>query len=219
MLGVHSKTETDGMDSPTRHAHARTKEPQILRAAWKLFKEQGFGSTSMDAIAAEADVSKATLYAYFKSKEDLFARVVAREAEIHGGDAGAVVAVPDIGRQLATMADLFSRLILSEDNVAMYRIIMSEGRNVPELGARFYAAGPAMLIDRLAECLESAMKQGVLRTAEPRLAAAQFIGLILGELQLRMLLRVGKPPSARARSSVVRDGVAVFLRAYGAGSP
>ncbi|MCC8552748.1 TetR/AcrR family transcriptional regulator [Xanthomonas hortorum] len=55
---------------PPRRAH--DKRGAILAAAWQLFPQLGFDKTSMDTIAERAMVSKATVYAYFASKEVLF---------------------------------------------------------------------------------------------------------------------------------------------------
>ncbi len=48
----------------------------ILDAAKKLFGEKGVEGTAVDEIAREADCSKATLYAYFKSKDDIYYHIV-----------------------------------------------------------------------------------------------------------------------------------------------
>src|SRR5690606_36498040 len=48
------------------------KREQILQGAKALFRELGFERASVDAIAAEAGVSKATIYNHFRSKEALF---------------------------------------------------------------------------------------------------------------------------------------------------
>ena len=50
---------------------AQAKRQQITDAARALFLAQGFARTSMDAITAEAGVSKQTLYSYFPSKNEL----------------------------------------------------------------------------------------------------------------------------------------------------
>ena len=57
------------------------KAESILAAAQRAFLANGFGAVSMDAIAREAGASKATVYAYFSSKEELFGAVVTREGE------------------------------------------------------------------------------------------------------------------------------------------
>ena len=57
------------------------KAESILAAAKRMFLESGFGAVSMDAIAREAGVSKATVYAHFAGKEELFGAVIGRECE------------------------------------------------------------------------------------------------------------------------------------------
>ena len=57
------------------------KAESVLAAAKRAFLAAGFGAVSMDTIAREAGVSKATVYAHFGSKEDLFGAVIERECE------------------------------------------------------------------------------------------------------------------------------------------
>lgn len=63
----------------------RTKTPRladrILDAAAELFARQHFHEVRMDAIAAEADVSKGTLYSYFKDKDELYVALLARASK------------------------------------------------------------------------------------------------------------------------------------------
>ena len=204
------------MTEPGRKpARASTKRAQILGAARLLFTGQGFAGTSMDSVAAGANVSKATLYAYFASKEELFGQVVDSDRARYVQTLETDSAGADIAITLDRLAIELARLILSPETVAFYRVIMSESGQFEDLGTQFYHAGPALLLGRVAACLEAAMARGDLRAAPPRAAAGQFIGLILGELQLRALLKVGPVASARTRSNVARRGVAVFLAAYG----
>src|SRR5262245_28820250 len=62
-------------------AHRNKRSALILMAARKLFLDQGFDAVSMDMVARQTPVSKATLYAHFASKEDLFTAVVVDEAD------------------------------------------------------------------------------------------------------------------------------------------
>ena len=55
------------------------KEKQIIEAAKNLFNKFGFKKVTMDEIAKEAGVTKRTVYAYFKSKEELFQVIVNEE--------------------------------------------------------------------------------------------------------------------------------------------
>src|SRR5437667_9541445 len=58
-----------------------SKAESILAAAKRNFLAAGFGAVSMDTIARDAGVSKATVYAHFAGKEELFGAVVGRECE------------------------------------------------------------------------------------------------------------------------------------------
>src|SRR5262245_3207960 len=59
------------------------KAESILGAAKRTFLASGFGAVSMDTIAREAGVSKATVYAHFSGKEELFGAVIERECGLY----------------------------------------------------------------------------------------------------------------------------------------
>jgi AcrR family transcriptional regulator len=63
--------------------NARRK--RALRTAEELFKKVGFRAVTMEMVAREANVAKATLYSYFKNKDDLFLAVCGRMAAILRG--------------------------------------------------------------------------------------------------------------------------------------
>ena len=184
----------------------------ILDAARDVFLERGYSVTTMDVVAQAAGVSKATVYALFTSKDQLFAAVIEREGEQQTAaiDATGGVAVADVLRRFATDA---AALLLSPSNTAMSRTVSSEALRYPEVGRLFYANGPDRLIGRLARYLAQAMKQGQLRKADSRLAASQFLAVIVGDLQLRLAMGLPTPSRAEQRN-VVKAGVDMFIRAY-----
>lgn len=57
------------------------RREEILNAAQKVFFEKGLQATTMDEIAEAAELSKGTLYLYYKSKEDLYLAVMVRGME------------------------------------------------------------------------------------------------------------------------------------------
>jgi TetR/AcrR family transcriptional regulator, mexJK operon transcriptional repressor len=184
----------------------------ILDAARVVFLERGYSVTTMDVVAQVAGVSKATVYAQFTSKDRLFGAVIEREGEgpTAGIEATANQSVARVLRQFAVDA---AALLLSPTNTAMARVVSSESVRSPEVGRLFYANGPERLIRRLADYLALAMKQGELRKADPRLAAAQFLAVIVGDLQLRLAMGLPRPSLAKQRN-VATAGVEVFIRAY-----
>src|ERR1700676_3296942 len=103
------------------------KAESILAAAQRTFLASGFGAANMDAIAREAGASKATVYAYFASKEELFGAVVARERERFAEDFTAgEFDTGDVAASLLAIATRFLRLLLSPDVIAINRIIIGE---------------------------------------------------------------------------------------------
>lgn len=63
----------------TKRLPRAVREQQMLDAAVQMFSVNGYHETSMDAIAAAAEISKPMLYLYYGSKEELFAACLSRE--------------------------------------------------------------------------------------------------------------------------------------------
>ena len=68
------------MASGTKRLPRAVREQQMLDAAIEVFAENGFPDSSMDAIAARAQISKPMLYLYYGSKDELFSACIARES-------------------------------------------------------------------------------------------------------------------------------------------
>jgi AcrR family transcriptional regulator len=196
-------------------ARPRSKLNLILAAASRLFRSSGYGATSMEAVASAADVSKATLYVYFSGKRELFAAVIEAEGDrnsraLIAGEAGQ----EEMQARLLRFGRAILSLLLAPETVGAYRMVTAEAHRFPDIGAVFYEKGPARLLARLEEFFAAAMRNGKLRSAHPRRAAEQFIGLIRGDLQLRALLALDDTLSKAHREEVIRGGVDTFYRAY-----
>jgi len=191
------------------------KAALILRGARRAFLAGGFGAVSMDAIAREAGVSKATVYAHFGSKEELFGAVVADVAEERFGGFSALELDPrDIEASLKTIARRFLDLVLSPEAVAVNRIIIGELTRFPALSDVFWQAGPERNRAQIEEFLRRAVEAGSLRIDDVRLAAEQFSSLVRGEMHLRHLFGLGTSRHAAALDGAAANAVATFLRAF-----
>lgn len=190
------------------------KKLAVLRAALRLFLEQGFGATSMDAIAREAGVSKATLYAHVKSKEELFSVITATCAQQLVATQTAFEHESDIRTALLRFARAHVALLLSPEGAAMYRIVIAEAPRFPELGRAFYENGPAVRLTALARYLQEADAQGVLKIDNAPLAANEFVAIIGGMLHLRAMLGHAGEVTAAEQETMVEHAVDTFLRAY-----
>ena len=204
------------MSMPDMREEAVGKAALVLRGARRAFLAAGFGAVSMDAIAREAGVSKATVYAHFGSKEDLFGAVVADVAEERFAGFSADALDPaDVEASLSTFAHRFLELILSPEAVALNRIIIAEVVRFPELGEAFWQAGPARSRAQIEAFLRRANAAGTLAVPDPRAAAEHFAALARGEIHLRELLRPEGRIGPKAIAAAASAATQVFLRAFG----
>jgi TetR/AcrR family transcriptional regulator, mexJK operon transcriptional repressor len=205
----------NAMQRTAPRVEAGGKAQTIRAAAERAFLASGFGAVSMDAIAREAGVSKATVYAHYHSKEELFGAVVAdlSERRFHGFSAEALDAA-DIEASLLTIAARFLDLVLSPEAIALNRILIGEVSRFPVLGEVFWAAGPERTRVQVEAFLRRAAAVGTLSVPDPRLAAEQFVALARGEIHLRSLLRLEDPGDPTALAAAAENAVATFLRAF-----
>ena len=192
------------------------KAETVLVAAKRAFLEGGFGAVSMDTIAREAGVSKATVYAHFGSKEELFGAVIGRECERYFASFSAGELDPgDVRASLMMLGRRFLELVLSPDAIALHRIMLSEVTRFPVLGEVFWRAGPERQRTQIEAFLQSAKASGALSLPDSRLAADQFVGLVRADIQLRQLLRLEPELSRGEIYAAVGAAVDTFIRAFG----
>lgn len=193
-----------------------TKRRAVLSAAADLFLGQGYSATSMDQIAQRAVVSKATVYAYFPSKEALFAEMCAiKAAQREALIAEVVAAGSDIRTALRAIGRQFADVVLSPEGIAMYRLLVAETPRVPGLGRAFFAAGPQTNVKAMSALLAVATSRGELDVADPEAAAWQFSSLLRGRAFMRRIFGAETaPPSDDERAEAVNEAVEFFVRAY-----
>ena len=198
-----------------KEAPVNSKAESILAGAKRAFLAAGFGAVSMDTIAREAGVSKATVYAHFAGKEELFGAVIGRECERYFARFSEDELDPgDVRASLTVLGRRFLELLLSPDAIALYRIILGEVTRFPGLGEVFWRAGPERQRLQIEAFLKSATEAGTLSLADTRLAAEQFVSLVRGDIQLRHLLRLETDADRRGIGAAVEGVVATFLRAF-----
>ena len=191
------------------------KAETILAAAERAFLLAGFGAVTMDRIAREAGVSKATVHAHYHAKEELFGAVIAHVSErrFHGFSVDALDP-RDIEASLTTIAARFLDLILSPEAIALNRIIIGEVTRFPALGQVFWVAGPERTRAQIEVFLRRAAASGSLAIQDARLAAEQFAALARGEIHYRSLSRSEGPADPAALGAAAASTVATFLRAF-----
>lgn len=194
------------------------KQQAILMAAGELFMHQGYGATSMDAVARAAGVSKATLYAHFASKDALFATII-NEACLENIVVGDFLPhdAPDLAEALTLLGTRMLRFLLQDRALAMHRVVTAESIRFPELGRAFYDNGPGLFRRVFGSWLARQQASGRLAVPDPGLAADQFVGMLRIGAYQRATLGLPPLPTEAEIDAIVAAAVRTFLKAYAAG--
>jgi AcrR family transcriptional regulator len=209
-------TTEDDVAAPRR---GRPRDPERLRrimeAARSHFYAHGLERASIDAIAADAGVSKMTIYSHFASKEGLFEAVVRdRTDRVVGGLSGIDALDPQQpSKALLAIGEQFLMLAREEDTLGHFRSLYGAAGAQREACEAFYRQGADRLIADLAAYLRRAHAQGSLNVRHPRLAADLFLAMFMGDGYIRGMLMLDVP-DAREDRALLREAVRVFLAAY-----
>jgi TetR/AcrR family transcriptional regulator, mexJK operon transcriptional repressor len=192
-----------------------------LEAARKVFLAHGYGGATMDAVAANAQISKQTLYRQYPSKEALFAAVV-RDWVDRGHDAmrpdvQELLAATDVGEGLRRLAGVLQSGVLSPGVLQMRALIAAQAEAFPDVAAEYVARSWDRNQKQLADALETLASRGGLRLDSPALAAEQFTWLTLAAPLNRLTLQPARrPDTAQQLDRIATEAVATFLSRFGA---
>lgn len=192
------------------------KVPDVLAGAKQVFLERGYAGTSMDEVAAAAQVSKRTLYQYFPSKEALFAAVVqSRVADSNQLLEEQVQRTQDEPASLLELAQTLLERVMTDDVSRLYRMVLPEVNRLPELGEALLKVGLTATLAEIESILVRIAKARGVTLEDPAFAAEIFLSLFYGVDQIRVLL--GVPAEAvRARLfSTLAERIAAFERGFG----
>ena len=197
-----------------REERRQDRRNAILAVAMQSFIEHGYAATSMSSIAAAAGGSKATLWAHFASKAELFEAALGEATAAHQRDLAALLDPRDnLVDALRRYCRRFMQTIISPSAIALHRLIEAEGARFPEVGAIFYERAPKTTLTALARYIDAAMATGALRRDDAAQAAQMIISLCLGGSRQRILW--SQPAPDQAAIECEADFVAdIFLRAY-----
>ena len=189
------------------------KAKAMLNAAGTLFLSQGFDATTMDDIASEAEVSKATLYKHFGSKRDLFVQMVLKKLDGHlSKELYAGLTGEDLQTDLSSIAKGFMSIIYSEEGVKIYRTVMNECRLGGELPQLFYTTAIVESHNRFEAYLEKMIQAEKLICQDVKRASSTFFALMQGRPHYEELLHV--PPSFPDLDEHAKKQVELFIKLY-----
>jgi TetR/AcrR family transcriptional regulator, mexJK operon transcriptional repressor len=193
-------------------AEALLLRERILEVATELFLTEGYGATSIEAVAERAGISKRTFYHRFDNKAVLFAAVVHRIIEqIRPPPGVPLLEGATLHRILRRLAGLILRAALAPQAIALHRLITAESQRFPNLARAVYDQGWAreattLIGDLLARELPDTRLKGELRD----FAAMQFLYMVVTVPQRRKT-GLGLPMTAKELEAWADNAVRLFL--------
>ena len=196
----------------------RTEEKRrdIVKAAQELFEEHGFDRTSMSMISERVGGSKATLYGYFRSKEEILSAVlvydVTEEADRLMNE---ILESENLREALVQLGVAYMMRRLSSTPVANIRMVAT----LPEgsvIGKNFYETVLRPAWQRFADRIEMMMDEGILKRADPWVAAMHWKGLNEWDMFERRLLQAIPGPDLKLLEKSSALAADAFLEIYGA---
>ncbi|PBK55093.1 TetR family transcriptional regulator [Pseudomonas syringae pv. actinidiae] len=190
----------------------------IIDAAASVFLEMGYERASMNEVTKRMGGSKATIYSYFPSKEELFIAVVNRLATAHLADAVSELTTYNGADTNAELRKLFTRfgermlmMLINDDNaLAVYRMVVAESGH-SAIGMMFYDSGPRECLQTVTALMTAAMQRGQLRETDPHVAALQLTSLLTAETDIRLYQQTPERLSVEQISAMVERAVDTFM--------
>jgi len=170
---------------------------------------------TMDAVAAAARVSKATLYSRHASRRELLLAVVRSDAAFVSRALADAASTPQgLRAQLCHFVTDLTAFLCCEHHRRMMQALSEEPQRRSDL-RQVFRGGPQHTIDTLTRCLRNADARGLIRCAEPESSAELLLGMAMGMDLVRALY--GEPlarQQASARAEHVARVVDSFMRLH-----
>ena len=191
----------------------QAKRLAIIEAASEAFFNVGFAATSIEQVAADAGVSKVTIYNQFGDKRALFTAAVEHECEkMRGYFSIDSTREGSIRERLKEVGEGMIAFLSRPEMIQFERRIAAETEVEPAIGHAFLDAGPWRMKQAFSAFLSHANETGELKVEDTLLAAEQFAALCKGMGDLDQ--RFGRDVEPEDRSRRIDGAVDVFLAAY-----
>lgn len=193
---------------------SEARREAMLDIALDLFCEVGFDAASMSQIAARVGGSKATLYNYFSSKEELLLDAMLASARQYAEEVRLILQQSDdLSTQLHSFVVSLLKLVNSARTIQILRVAISVS-GTSDIGRHFYEMGTHEPWTDVADVLRKEMEKNDLPVADPDMMAMHLRDLCHTDL-IRNLLGAGSEMSNEEAERKARYIVDVFFRAYG----
>jgi AcrR family transcriptional regulator len=176
------------MDAGPKWRRRKADRPtEIVEAALIEFAKGGFANTKLDDIAARAGISKAALYRYFGSKEDVFRAVAETAIAQHLEGLAIALAASDapFEQTVSTLLAGIARSVSDSSLPAVIRLVIGESRSFPELASIWHDMVVSRALGAFSALIGRAQDRGELVAGDARLMAVSLVGPLLMGVLLR----------------------------------
>ena len=194
---------------------SEARRDTIVAIAKEVFREVSFDAASMSQIAARVGGSKATLYNYFSSKEELLLEVMLASAHNYAEDVLRLLqATGDLPTQLHRFVASLLKLIALPDTVEILRVAISVS-GTTDVGRQFYEQGTHEVWLVIADLLRTEIAKGTLRDNADAQVMAAHLRCMCEMDMIRNLLGAQEVCSDTDADEKAHCIVDAFMRIYG----
>ncbi|ALM86554.1 TetR/AcrR family transcriptional regulator [Bordetella sp. N] len=201
------------------NAMAGDVEERILDAATAMFAERGFGGASLDAIAAAAGASKATLYSRYSGKEALFSAVVKRNCERSLSIGYEPPQSASLEQRLILLTETVAMRLLSDEVIGLIRMVIADAPRFPSLAQLTNEAGKSRTVDAVAKMIaehSSRTREGAALASskrQARIVATQILDAIIPPMLMKALMGEDLAELRGNLRSYVKQTIGIFAAA------
>jgi len=188
----------------------QSKMRLVVATAKKLFSENGFERTTIDAISEASGVTKKTIYNHFNSKEELFGATILDKVKEQFSIDSEELDENDPSKSLTIIANQFLGLIRRDEVLGAHRTMFACATSHNELCNTFFKNAPLTVH---AEVTKYLAKCKSLNIKNHQLAADQFLSLFLGLDHIKCMLGFEKPSKSEDQE-LIKSNVDFFIRGY-----
>jgi len=204
-----------GKDALSKRREETAVRERLLEAAFKAFMKNGYAMTSTLEIATRARVSKRELYALVGNKQEMLMACISERTKRFEAPAEP----PDLcdretlAQALVSFGTKLVREVSDPTVIAVFRLAIAEVNHAPEVARTLDSIGREASRAALRKIMAEARASGLL-TGRPAELAAQFAGLLWGDLMVSLMLGVAERPTPREIAGRARDAAAAFLQLH-----
>jgi AcrR family transcriptional regulator len=209
-----------GPSEPLPGSRGEARRQAFLDAARETFLEQGFARASVNEVVRRAGGSLTTLYQQFGDKEGLFKAVMDQRSQLFAAALDNITAAHMPLREgLQSIGVAYLTAMLRPEALAMYRVVMGEAIQFPEIAKSFVEFGPRRIVAAVGRFMAEQIELGAITVADPTRAAEVFCDMTRGSIHIQALTEPGfilTPEEIRDRVAVL---VAIFIDGAGKQQP